>query len=189
MQYTREELEMILDNHRKWLEGKVGGVRADLRGANLCEADLCEADLCGANLCGADLCRANLCGADLREADLRGAKEIPFIPQACPDTGSFIAWKKVKGNYIVKLLISEDARRSSSTGRKCRTDKASVLAIETLDGKIANVQTVYSLYDSTFSYTIGEMVVVNNFCEDRFQECAPGIHFFINRQEAVNYEC
>ena len=30
-------------------------------------------------------------------------------------------------------------------------------------------------------------VEVDNFCENRWNECAPGIHFFINRQEAINY--
>ena len=55
-----------------------GGVKADLRGANLCGANLFGADLRGANLCGANLFGANLfgadlCGADLREADLREA--------------------------------------------------------------------------------------------------------------------
>ena len=26
-----------------------------------------------------------------------------------------------------------------------------------------------------------------NLDEDRFKECAPGIHFFRNKQEAINY--
>lgn len=38
-----------------------------------------------ANLGGADLRGANLGGADLRDA-----KEIPFIPFACPSDGAFI---------------------------------------------------------------------------------------------------
>lgn len=53
------EIKRILFEHEAWLNGS--GVRADLRGANLCDANLRRANLCGANLCGADLC-----GADLR---------------------------------------------------------------------------------------------------------------------------
>lgn len=75
---TQEELNMILDKHRKWLNDEEGGERADLREANLRGADLREANLrraklCGANLRRAALRRADLCGASLNEADLRGA--------------------------------------------------------------------------------------------------------------------
>ena len=60
--YTAEELQVILDNHKKWLNDDSNGVRANLRGV-----DLCDADLLGANLRGTDLR-----GTDLRGTDLRG---------------------------------------------------------------------------------------------------------------------
>ena len=80
----QEELNVILDKHRKWLNDEEGGgERANLFGANLYRANLCGANLCGANLnratlCGANLnratlCEASLCGANLREANLHGA--------------------------------------------------------------------------------------------------------------------
>lgn len=124
-------------------------------------------------------------------ADLSRAKNIPYIPMACPDSGAFIAWKKAGGKIgkIVKLLIPEDARRSSATGRKCRCDKAVVIAIENLDGTAPGIVSVASNRDRNFIYTVGKTVSVPDFCEDRFQECAAGIHFFINRQEAVEYSC
>lgn len=169
---------------------------ANLRGAILCDVDLRGADLRGAdlrctnlhdaNLRGADLYGANLHNADLSCAYLSGAKNLPYIPMSCPDSGSFTAWKKAHG-YIVKLLIPEDARRSSATGRECRCDKAIVIAIETVDGEPAGISEIASSYDENFVYRIGETVVEPNFCEDRFLECAKGIHFFINRQEAVDY--
>ena len=174
---------------------------ADLRGADLRGADLREADLRGANLRGAYLNGAYLNGAYLREANLRGAdlngaylngaylreaKNVPFIPYACPDFGMFIGFKKASG-YIVVLEIPEDAKRLSATGRKCRCDKAKVLEIQNIDGTKANVTKVESGYDPNFVYEVDETVSVDNFCEDRWQECSPGIHFFINRQEAVNY--
>ena len=126
--------------------------------------------------------------ADLSGAYLSGAKNILYIPMACPDSGAFTAWKKA-GGKIVKLLIPEDARRSSATGRKCRCDKAVVIAIENLDGTATGIASVASNRDLNFIYTVGKTVSVLDFCEDRFQECAAGIHFFINRQEAVEYSC
>ena len=74
----QEELQKILEAHKKWINSEDDGVRAYLRGANLRGAYLSgaylrSADLRGANLSGADLRGANLRGAYLRRADLRGA--------------------------------------------------------------------------------------------------------------------
>ena len=73
MKITSEELQLILANHLKWIDGEAGGARADLSGADLRGADLSGADLRGAYLSGADLRGAKLRGAKLRVADLRGA--------------------------------------------------------------------------------------------------------------------
>ena len=179
---------------------------ADLREANLREANLREANLCGAILreailrgailreailCGADLREANLREANLREAnlrgaDLRGAKK-PHVPLTCPEEGSFIGFKSVRDGLIVKLLIPEDAKRSSATSRKCRCNKAKVLSITNMDGSDAAVKKAFSKYDDKFEYVVGKTVSVKDFDEDRWNECAPGIHFFITRQEAVEY--
>ena len=154
---------------------------ANLRGAYLCGADLRDADLRDANLRDADLRDADLCGANLRDAE-----NVPFIPYACPDFGIFIGFKKASGKIVV-LEIPEDAKRLSATGRKCRCDKARALEIQNIDGSKADVVEVKSNYDSNFVYKVGEIVSVDNFCEDRWNECSSGIHFFINRQEAVDY--
>ena len=163
---------------------------ADLGGAYLRGADLRGADLRGAYLLGAYLSDAYLRGADLsgaylRGADLRGAEEIPFIPLACPSDGAFIGWKKVEGK-LVKLEIPEDARRCSATSQKCRCDKAKVLAITDIDGE----NPIQSIFNNSFSgatYKVGEMVYPDRFDEDRWNECSNGIHFFINKQDAINY--
>ena len=70
--YTAEELKEILELHRKWLNND-GGVRADLRSANLRSADLSSADLRSADLSSADLSSADLSSADLRSANLSSA--------------------------------------------------------------------------------------------------------------------
>ena len=132
----------------------------------------------------ADLCDADLCGANLRGANLRGAKGCYL---SCPTEGSFIGWKKASG-HIVKLRIPEDARRSSATGRKCRCDKAYVMEIQNMDGTKATEDTVRSDHDKNFVYTVGATVEVPDFDDNRWSECAPGIHFFIDRREAVEYQ-
>lgn len=133
--------------------------------------------------CGADLRDANLCDAYLRGADLCGAKGCYL---SCPTEGSFIGWKKASG-HIVKLRIPEDARRSSATGHKCRCDKAYVMEIQNMDGTKATEDTVRSDHDKNFVYTVGATVEVPDFDDNRWSECAPGIHFFIDRREAVEF--
>lgn len=172
---------------------------ADLRCANLCDVDLRDADLrdadlrcadlCGANLCDADLRGANLRGANLYGADLRGAnlRDAKGCYLSCPTEGSFIGWKKASG-HIVKLRIPEDARRSSATGHKCRCDKAYVMEIQNMDGTRATEDTVRSDNDKDFVYTVGATVEVPDFDDNRWSECAPGIHFFIDRRAAVEYQ-
>jgi hypothetical protein len=76
---TTEDIKAIIDKHQLWLNGKKGGERASLRGADLGGADLIGANLSGASLRGADLGGADLIGANLNDAilngaDLRGAK-------------------------------------------------------------------------------------------------------------------
>ena len=87
----------------------------------------------------------------------------------------------------MKLQILEDSHRSSATSRKCRCDKALVLSIEEKDGTKSEFKSVHSTYDNTFMYRVGEIVEVEDFDANRWNECTPGIHFFITRQEAVDY--
>ena len=203
---AKETLNEILRKHALWLLGDPDGERANLSEANLSEANLSEAnliranliranlygadlykaDLARANLTRADLARANLYGANLRWANLYGAKNLN-IPITCPEEGSFIGFKKCKNNLIVKLEIPEDALRSSATTRKCRCSKAKVLSVTNVDGSDASTDTAASKHDNNFIYKVGETVEVPNFNTDRWNECSAGIHFFITRQEAVEY--
>ena len=194
------ELKAIIYKHAKWARGEDGGERADLRGANLRNAnlrgaDLRDADLYGADLRGADLFDADLRNANLRDADLCGAKNTDktvwdaytaFYPLQCPETGSFIGYKKA-ADKIVMLEICADAKRSSATSRKCRCSKAKVLGITNLDGSVSGLSEIGSDYNKNFIYHIGETVEVPDFDDNRWNECAPGIHFFITREEAVKY--
>ena len=167
-------LEKILEEHKKWLNGD-GGIRADLT----------EADLSGA-----DLTRADLTEADLRGANLRGVRydeNTAFFALQCPEEGEFIGYKKCAEEKIVKLLIMEDAKRSSATSRKCRASKVKVLEITNIENT-KKYEMAKSQYDSDFIYKIGETIEIKDFDEDRWNECSAGIHFFITREEAIQYD-
>lgn len=115
--------------------------------------------------------------------------EIPFPPLACPATGSFIGWKCAidESNHyaLIKLEIPEDAKRTSGLdNKKCRCNKAKVLEIRNFTGELKEA---HSIYDSTFVYKVGEEVSVKDFCNDRMRICAPGIHFFMERADALDY--
>ena len=241
---TQEELNEILDLHKKWLNGEDGGkcanlsdvdlsdvdlsgailvgaklsdanllcaklkgadlsgailVGAKLKGADLVDADLSNTDLSYTDLSNTDLSNADLIYANLSDANLRGAdltcanitnvtydEQTSFFALQCPEEGSFIGYKKVR-DKIVKLLITEDAKRSSATTRKCRCSKAKVLSITELDGSDSGLTSINSKYDPNFTYRVGEIVEVPDFDEDRWNECSTGIHFFITMGEAVQY--
>ena len=163
---------------------------ADLSGADLSGADLSCADIRWANLSSANLSEANLSCADIRWADIRRAihnENTAFFALQCPEEGSFIGYKKASGK-IVKLLIPEDAKRSSATSRKCRCSKATVLSITNLDGSETDEKAVKSDKGNGFIYRVGKAVEIKDFDENRWNECSTGIHFFITREEAVQYQ-
>ena len=183
-------------------------INAKLRYANLSEANLICVDTFDADLSHTDLTYANLMGADLRNADLSCANlmganlsnaklsnailnDIAYnvlttsFNLQCPEKGSFIGYKKAD-KKIVELLITEDAKRSSATSRKCRCNKAKVLSITNI-GNTVEYKEAHSDFNYSFVYRVGEVVEVKDFDEDRWKECSTGIHFFLTRDEAVNY--
>ena len=180
-------IKEILEKHKKWLNSEDGGERANLSGANLSYANLR-----GTNLSDDDLRGTNLSDADLRGTNLSDAKaneRTAMYHLACPEEGAFIGFKKCNGAeecVLVKLEIPEYAKRSSATTRKCRCSKAKVISITgILTGK--EYDEAFSQHDKKFVYRVGETVVPDSFDEDRWNECSHGIHFFITKQEAIDY--
>jgi len=161
---------------------------AYLSRANLSGAYLSSADLSRANLSGADLSRANLSGAYLRGAYLRGAdlsgaknseKALASI-QFIPETGTFEGWKICLNGVIVRLQIPADAKRSHGADRKCRCSHAIVLdVIGAEEGQSSR---------GGVTYRKGETVIADSWDEDRWNVCSHGIHFFLTKIEAENYE-
>ena len=127
------------------------------------------------------------------------------IPMACPSEGSFVAWKKTirqggerpvcsdspEAECLTKLLIPEDARRSSSLGRKCRASHAVVLGSWTIgkNGELGEpvYETVSMMSMRPVKYVTGETVYADGFDPDRFNECSEGIHFFMDRDTAASF--
>lgn len=107
----------------------------------------------------------------------------------CPEEGSFIAYKKAYYNdypVLITLLIPEDAERVSPVySRKCRVSKANVLSIQTMDGK--HLSCAHSQYDPLFEYKVGETVSSDKFDKDPIRKCSNGIHVFMTKEEAEEY--
>jgi len=155
---------------------------ADLSRANLSGADLSGAYLSRADLSGADLSRADLSRADLSGAYLSGAKsaDLAIAKTRILPEGSLIGWKKCRDGVIVKLRIPEESPRSHAFGRKCRAQFADVLEVIGADIGVSS-------HDPKFTYEAGERVEAGNWSDNWQDECAGGVHFFINRLEAEDY--
>jgi Family of unknown function (DUF5758)/Pentapeptide repeats (8 copies) len=157
---------------------------ADSFGALILAAIKAGANLYGANLYGANLDGANLDGANLGGADLGGAKNAELAlaqTSIVPDHGPLFGWKKCRKGVLVRLFIPSKARRSNASGRKCRAERAKVL-------EVIGAEVGISFRDSTFEYRVGKWVKpTDGWNENRWEECAGGIHFFLTRVEAENF--
>ncbi|HDI4206026.1 TPA: pentapeptide repeat-containing protein [Listeria monocytogenes] len=113
----KEELDIILENHWKWLRDE-GGERADLTGADLRHTNLTNAVLTGADLrhtnltnavlSGADLRHANLTNADLSGADLRHANLTNADLSNANLTNAvltWVNWQDVRGLTVVAVQV------------------------------------------------------------------------------------
>ncbi|EIY6212076.1 pentapeptide repeat-containing protein [Listeria monocytogenes] len=113
----QEELDIILENHGKWLLNE-GGERANLsnidlkntnlrfanlRLAYLRGADLSNANLSYANLSYADLSYADLSYADLRRADLSGANL------------NWVNWQHVEGLTVICVQVDTTRKNNQIT--------------------------------------------------------------------------
>lgn len=177
------------------------------------DCDFFGANLYSARFIGANIGYTNFKNAQINDRTCfndvvaRHLKDMPYIPMVCPEEGEFVAWKAVCAStyastsdlfkdvhhtpILVKLLIPADAKRSSGFGRKCRASKAKVLDICNLDGREIKWKfgyRIHSCWHWEFEYEVGKIIEPEEaFNEDRWSECASGIHFFMNRREAIEY--
>jgi hypothetical protein len=160
------EYESENNSLRKTVEKAISS-RANLRHANLRNADLRSANLRNVNLSNADL------------------KKIKHLYQLVPEEGSFIAWKKASG-CLVKLEIPAKAKRHNSLGgRKCRASYVKTLQIWDSEGN--EVKECFGSHDNKTLYKVGRLTRPNKYDPNPLEECSHGIHFFISKQEALDW--
>lgn len=165
-----------------------------LDGCSLYQVSLENSFLKGCSMRKCNLRNSNLKGADLFSAILEKADlshvitddSTKWFQLHCPESGAFIGYKKCLYDRIVTLYIPKDARRTSATLPTCRCSKAKVLKITNSDNS-ENYTEAWSLVDENFVYRLGKWVEVYNFNEDRWMDSTTGIHFWMTREEAVNY--
>jgi len=165
--------------------------RAMLNGAFLEGAIFTGADLRGASLADTWLDKADFRGANLHDADLRGAHlegvrwDWDTVGLAPAPEGELIGWGW-KSGHLVQLLIPRNVRRSCATGRKFRAECVVTLEIDGCHEHGAGFTHQSGLQEPVV-YEVGQITRCDNWCEDRWQECAGGIHFFLSRHEALTY--
>ena len=118
---NKEELSIVIEKHKLWLDNKDGGERANLVGANLAGARLVDARLDGANLAYANLRGANLAGANLDGAKLAFAKlsyanldgaNLAFAKLSYAN----LAGAKIHSNYTIKNNLYHLSNVGSENG-------------------------------------------------------------------------
>ncbi|EGP7029940.1 pentapeptide repeat-containing protein [Listeria monocytogenes] len=108
----QEELDIILENHGKWLLNE-GGERANLSNIDLKNTNLRFANLRLAYLRGADLSNANLRGANLRFADLRGA-DLNGANLSYANL-NWINWRDVVSLTVIAVQINTTRKNNQIT--------------------------------------------------------------------------
>lgn len=152
----------------------------------------------GASFRGNDMEGINLCGANIYAAVLEDAKNqdkvltdenTKWYEMKCPPEGeAFIAWKCCTELRVVQMLVPRDAKRCMATMETGRVSKVKVLSIKSID-ESQTFTWAQSTVDPDFYYETGKWLEpANGFQEDRWKDSSEGIHFFLERQQCVDYQ-
>ena len=165
----------------------------DIRNMKLCG---CKARGCSfrfQDMTGIDLSGANIYASVLEDA-LNQDKVIidddaMWYKRRCREFGKqFIAWKCCTDLRVVMMLVPADAKRCMATMETGRVSKVKVLKITSID-ETENYTWAQSTVDPDFYYEVGKWLEpANGFQEDRWKDSSPGIHFFLDRQQCVDYQ-
>lgn len=122
---------------------------------------------------------------------------VDAIPEStnmrCPRYDKIIGYKIITDYGYTRCLIATleipaGVKRSSAIGNKCRCEYAKVLSIIDENGNRYDIgKSAITNIDNQLTYKVGEYVYADAFDENRFNECAPGIHFFMTPEEAWDY--
>ena len=91
------------------------------------------------------------------------------------------------GMAIATLKIPKGAMVFSINGDKCRTNKAIVLDISSVYNPEKKKYDRGRSIHNGMSYYVGDEFTIHNFDCQYNKECSTGIHFFMSREEAINY--
>ena len=114
-------------------------------------------------------------------------KDNPFVKvfnQVFKVHEDMLVYKKLKDDKIAILRLEKGQVFQSEHHYKCRTNKAFVVAIESIDGK-KKYNVGYSCFDESFVYKVGETVSADY--DEKINECSKGIHFLLSRKSAERY--
>ena len=208
------DIQSILEKHRKWAYGEIGGERANLYGANLKEANLYGTNLYGANLYGANLERAyleraylygaSLEGANLKEANLYGANlERANLYGANLKEANLkeanLYGANLEGASLPHFQICPEegdfiAWKNVQGGILKLLIPAAAKRTSSLVGRKCRAEFVVVLegsgtsrHDNETVYEPGLTVYPDKYDDDIRVECTSGIHFFMTRKEAEEY--
>lgn len=165
----------------------------DIRGLNLENSKLRGASFRGNDMEGINLCGANIYAAVLEDATNQDKvltdENTKWYEMACPPEGeAFIAWKCCTELRVVQMLVPRDAKRCMATMETGRVSKVKVLSIKSIDGS-QTFTWAQSTVDPDFYYETGKWLEpANGFQEDRWKDSSEGIHFFLERQQCVDYQ-
>lgn len=102
-----------------------------------------------------------------------------------------IGYKSVKGEQnellIAELLIPKYTNRMVFENSKCRCSVAKVLGIYYCDGKTYTGKAKPIIAPGGYIYKVGEMVYPDSYDDFIFEECSNGIHFFLTKEEAIQF--
>lgn len=181
---------------------------ADFSGSKLDNVAFYKNDLVGMKLCG---CLARGCSfrfQDMTDIDLRGTNiyasvledalnqdkvivddDTKWYKMRCPEIGeAFVAWKCCTDLRVVMMLVPRDAKRCMATMETGRAERVKVLKITSID-ESENYSWAQSTVDPNFYYDVGKWLEpANGFEEDRWKDSSAGIHFFLDRQQCVDYQ-
>lgn len=152
------------------------------RGASFRYHDMEGVDLSGANI------YASILEDAINQDKIITDERTKWFRMTCPEEGPFIAWKCCTDLRVVMMLVPAEAKRCMATQESGRVSKAKVLSIKSIDER-ESYEWAQSTVDPDFYYEVGKWVEpANGFQENRWKDSSPGIHFFIDRQQCIDYQ-
>ena len=140
---TQQELDKVLALHKKWLENKEGGVRANFSSADLRNTDFRNTDLRCLDLRGLDLWGTDFRGADLRGLDIRGTG---FRGVYLSDARGIHSWRGGEHNRLVYSIKHLNCVMHKAVCFWGNTEEF-VAAIRKKYGKDSNYERLALIYD------------------------------------------